>query len=83
MKVISFVLLEPLGCVQTALPPTLSAWRCGGILRYFCRQLKSIKDIMFNGFYCCLNYNIKLKLPIDREMIMIAPIPQKETGQAV
>jgi len=51
----------------------LTAWRCGGILCSFCRQLKPIKGIKFNGFYCCLIYNFQLELPINSERLLIAP----------
>jgi hypothetical protein len=47
----------------------LTAWRCGGILCSVCRQLKPIKDIMFNGFYCCSIYNFKLELPMNSELL--------------
>jgi len=51
----------------------VTAWRCGGILCSVYRQLKPIKDIKFNGFYCCFIYNVKLELPMNRELLLIAP----------
>jgi hypothetical protein len=50
----------------------VTAWRCGGILCSFSPQLKPIKDIKFDGYYWCLNYNIKLELPMNSELLMIA-----------
>jgi hypothetical protein len=60
----------------------VTAWRCGGILCSFCRQLKPIKDIMFNDFYCCLIYNVKLKLLLDSELLLIAPTSSRHKCQA-
>ncbi len=56
---------------QNSIAANVTAWRCGGILCSVCRQLKPIKDIMFNGFYCCLIYNIKLELPMNSELLLI------------
>jgi len=47
------------------------AWRCGGILCSVCRLLKPIKDKTFNDFYCCLIYNFKLELPMNRGLLLI------------
>ena len=58
-----------------------TAWRCGGILCSFCRQLKPIKDIMFNGFYYCLIYNIKLELPVNSEPLLIAPTSSRHNAK--
>jgi hypothetical protein len=46
---------------------TLAAWRCGGILCYFCRQLKPIKDKRFNDFYYCFIYKFKLEQKMNSE----------------
>jgi hypothetical protein len=59
--------------VREQIAGNVTAWRCGGILCSFCRQLKPIKDIKFNGFDCCLIYNIKLELPMNSELLLIAP----------
>jgi len=48
----------------------MTAWRCGGILCSVCRQLKPIKDRKFDSFYCCLIYNIKLKLLMNRGLLL-------------
>jgi hypothetical protein len=53
----------------------VTASRYGGILCSFCRQLKPIKDIKFNGFYCSLIYNFKLEQPINSALLLIAPTP--------
>ncbi len=61
----------------------MTAWRCGGILCSVCRQLKPIKDIMFNGFYCCLIYNIKLELPMNSELLLIAPTSSRHNAKPI
>jgi len=61
----------------------VTAWRCGGIRCSFCRQLKPIKDIMFNGFYCCLIYNIKLKLPMNSELLLMAPTSCRHNAKPI
>jgi hypothetical protein len=61
----------------------VTAWRCGGILCSFCRQLKPIKDIMFNGFYCSLIYNIKLELPMNSELQLIAPTSSRHNAKPI
>ena len=61
----------------------VTAWRCGGILCSFSRQLKPIKDIMFNGFYCCLSYNIKLELPMNCELLLIVPTSCRHNAKPI
>jgi hypothetical protein len=60
-----------------------TAWRCGGILCSFCRQLKPIKDIKFNVFYCCLIYNLKLELPMNSELKLIAPTSCRHNAKPI
>jgi hypothetical protein len=61
----------------------VTAWRCGGILCSFSQQLKPIKDIKFNGFYCCLIYNIKLELPMNSELLLIAPTSRRHNAKPI
>jgi len=61
----------------------VTAWRCGGILCSFCPQLKPIKDTRFNGFYCCLIYNIKLELPVNSELLLIAPTSRRHNAKPI
>jgi len=61
----------------------MTAWRCGGILCSVCRQLKPIKDIKFNGFYCCLIYNIKLEVPMNSELLLIAPTSRRHNAKPI
>jgi hypothetical protein len=65
------------------LATNVTAWRCGGILCSFCRQLKPIKDIKFNSFYCCLIYNIKLELPMNSELLLIAPTSRRHNAKPI
>jgi hypothetical protein len=36
---------------------------------------------MFNGFYCCLIYNIKLELPMNSELLLIAPTSSRHNAK--
>jgi len=62
---------------------TMTAWRCGGILCSFCRQLKPNKGIKFNGFYCSLIYNLKLELPINSELLLNAPTSCRHNAKPI
>ena len=61
----------------------VTAWRCGGILCSFCRQLKPNKEIKFNGFYCCLIYNLKLELPMNSGLQLIAPTSCRHNAKPI
>jgi hypothetical protein len=61
----------------------MTAWRCGGILCYVCPQLKPIKDKMFNGQYYSLIYNIKLELPMNSELLLIAPTSSRHNAKSI
>jgi len=61
----------------------IGAWRCGCILCSFCRQLKPIKDIKFNGFFCCFTYNLKLELPMNSELLQIAPTSCRHNAKPI
>jgi len=61
----------------------MTAWRCGGILCSFSPQLKPIKDIMFNGFYYCLIYKFKPELPMNSELLLIAPTSSRHNAKPI
>jgi len=61
----------------------MTAWRCGGILCSVSPQLKPNKDKKFDGFYCCLIYNFKLKLPMNSELLLIAPTSSRHNAKPI
>ena len=67
--------------MSNCIAANVTAWRCGGILCSVCRQLKPNKGIKFNGFYCCLIYNIKPELPMISELLLIAPTSRRHNAK--
>jgi hypothetical protein len=38
---------------------------------------------MFNGFYCCLIYNVKLELPMNSELLLIVPTSSRHNAKPI
>jgi hypothetical protein len=38
---------------------------------------------MFNGFYYCLIYNLKLELPMNSELLLIAPTSRRHNAKPI